>query len=186
MEDRKEYSMTRWALLSFSPPRETLLISSQTTLGFPTRYLADSFTVSCKDKGPPRAQLSCRSLCFCHHGDKQGRCLHSLALELDIRTTVFHPCRRLEGVFDWPFSFHTPLSSILFDSHNNPVRYTRNIIPISQVQIPGQGHGMILPCRSVLKEPELIPALQTPVQGYFQGHRLKTNKVCDNIYYVDI
>lgn len=46
----------------------------------------------------------------------------------------------------------TRLSNILFDSHDNPVRYTGNIIPISQVQIPRQGDEMLLSCQICFEE----------------------------------
>lgn len=95
------------------------------------------------------------------------------------------PSQSLECVCDLPLSFYTCLSNILFDSHNNPVRHTGNIMPISQVQIPRQGDEMFLAMRSVLKKPELTSTLQTPIQGYFQGHRLKTNKACNITYYID-
>ena len=88
-------------------------------------------------------------------------------------------------VCDLPFSSYTSLSDILFDSLNNPVRDTGNIIPISQVQIPQRGHEMSLPIRSVLKKPELTPTLQTPVQACFQGRRRNTNKAYNTIYYID-
>lgn len=53
---------------------------------------------------------------------------------------------------DLPFSFYTPLSNILFDSHDNPVRYKGNIIPISQGQTPRRGDEMLLPHQICFKD----------------------------------